>query len=61
MTIQLPGSGPHDVVITYITEAPAWKPSYRVVVGKDGRIKARFLDPDYRKRAAVDDLLAALR
>ena len=30
------------------------------VVGRDGRIKARFLDPDYRKRAAVEDLIAAL-
>ena len=30
------------------------------VVGKDGRIKARFVDPDYRKRMAVDDLIAAL-
>jgi peroxiredoxin len=31
------------------------------VVGQDGRIKARFVDPDYRKRMAIDDLLAALR
>src|SRR5262245_48508128 len=31
------------------------------VVGPDGRIKARFVDPDYRKRMAIDDLLAALR
>jgi peroxiredoxin len=31
------------------------------VVGQDGRIKARFADPDYRKRAAVEDLIAALR
>jgi peroxiredoxin len=31
------------------------------VVGRDGRIKARFVDPDYRKRMAIDDLLAALR
>jgi len=30
------------------------------VVAKDGRIKARFVDPDYRHRMAVDDLLAAL-
>jgi peroxiredoxin len=30
------------------------------VVGQDGRIRARFLDPDYRKRAAVEDLIAAL-
>jgi peroxiredoxin len=31
------------------------------VVGTDGLIKARFVDPDYRKRMAVDDLLAALK
>ena len=31
------------------------------VVGQDSRIKARFLDPDYRKRAAVEDLIAALQ
>ena len=30
------------------------------VVGKDGRIKARFVDPDYRKRMAVEDLIGAL-
>jgi peroxiredoxin len=30
------------------------------VVAQDGRIKARFVDPDYRKRMAVDDLLTAL-
>lgn len=31
------------------------------VVGSDGRVKARFVDPDYRKRMDVDDILAALR
>jgi len=31
------------------------------VVGQDRRIKARFVDPDYRKRMAIDDLIAALR
>jgi peroxiredoxin len=31
------------------------------VVGTDGRIKARFVDPDYRKRMAVEDLIAALQ
>jgi peroxiredoxin len=30
------------------------------VVGADGRIKARFIDPDYRKRMAVEELIAAL-
>jgi hypothetical protein len=37
MTIQLP-EGASDVVLTYVTAAPAWKPSYRVVVGGDGRV-----------------------
>ena len=31
------------------------------VVGQDGRVKARFVDPDYRKRMAVENMLAALR
>jgi peroxiredoxin len=31
------------------------------VVGPDGRIKARFVDPDYRKRMAIEDLIAALK
>jgi peroxiredoxin len=30
------------------------------VVGQDGRVKARFADPDYRTRASVDELIAAL-
>jgi hypothetical protein len=33
MRLQLPGKDSADVVLTYVTEAPAWKPSYRVVVG----------------------------
>jgi peroxiredoxin len=31
------------------------------VVGTDGEVKARFVDPDYRKRMAIADLLSALR
>jgi peroxiredoxin len=31
------------------------------VVGTDGRIAARFVDPDYRKRMAMEDMLDALR
>jgi peroxiredoxin len=31
------------------------------VVGRSGKIGARFVDPDYRKRMAIDDLVAALR
>jgi len=31
------------------------------VVGRDGLVKARFVDPDFRKRMEIDDLLAALK
>src|SRR5262245_38384692 len=31
------------------------------VVGTDGEVKARFVDPDYRTRMAIEDLLSALR
>jgi peroxiredoxin len=31
------------------------------VVGTDGEVKSRFLDPDYRKRVSVEDLIAALK
>ena len=31
------------------------------VVGTDGRVKARFVDPDYRKRMEIEGLIAALR
>jgi peroxiredoxin len=31
------------------------------VVGKDGKVKGSFVDPDYRKRMAIEDMIAALR
>lgn len=31
------------------------------VVGRDGLVKARFVDPDFRKRMEIDDLIAALQ
>jgi peroxiredoxin len=31
------------------------------IVGTDGRVAARFVDPDYRKRMAIEDMLAVLR
>jgi peroxiredoxin len=31
------------------------------VVGRDGLIRARFIDPDYRKRMLISDMLAAMR
>ena len=38
MAIELPRGAGSDVKLTYITEAPAWKPSYRVVMGKSGEV-----------------------
>jgi peroxiredoxin len=31
------------------------------IIGTDGIVRARFVDPDYRVRMAIEDLLAALR
>jgi peroxiredoxin len=31
------------------------------VVGRDGLVKARFVDPDVRRRMEIDDLIAALK
>jgi peroxiredoxin len=31
------------------------------VIGQDGRVKNRFIDPDYRKRMQIEDLIASLR
>jgi peroxiredoxin len=31
------------------------------VVGQDGIIRGRFVDPDYRKRMGIEDLMSALR
>jgi peroxiredoxin len=31
------------------------------VVGRDGKVKARFVDPDYRNRMAIETMIAALR
>ncbi len=31
------------------------------VIGRDGVVKARFVDPDFRHRMAIEDLLAALK
>ncbi len=37
MQIRLQGAAPHDLRLSYVTEAPAWKPSYRVVIGSDAK------------------------
>jgi hypothetical protein len=31
------------------------------VVGTDGKVTARFVDPDYRKRMSIAELLAELK
>jgi peroxiredoxin len=31
------------------------------VVGRDGLIRARFIDPDYRNRMMISDMLAAMQ
>lgn len=48
--------------ITPFTDSDAWTLPIPAtfVVGRDGLVKARFIDPDYRKRMDVGDILAAL-
>ena len=41
MAIKLPGASPHDIRLTYVTEAPSWKPSYRVVLEPGGKVKVQ--------------------
>jgi peroxiredoxin len=31
------------------------------VVGQDRKVKARFVDPDYRKRMAIEEMIASLK
>src|SRR5665647_35653 len=38
MTLETTDVKHAEVLLTYVTEAPAWKPSYRVVVGKGGKV-----------------------
>ncbi len=38
LKVALPNSGSHEVKLSYVTEAPAWKPSYRVVLDKSGKL-----------------------
>ncbi len=41
MTLQLPPGTGDELVITYITDAPAWKPSYRLVVSDGGQVEVQ--------------------
>lgn len=38
MEIKLGGPAPHDVKLTYVTEAPSWKSSYRINLGDKGKV-----------------------
>jgi hypothetical protein len=39
MTLEADRHAPTDVLLRYITDAPAWRPSYRVVVGDKGKLE----------------------
>ena len=51
----------HDVANFQGNEAWMLPIPATFVVGRDGKVKERFVDPDYRKRMAVEDLMTALR
>ena len=38
MHIDLPGKMPHKLKLSYVTESPSWKPSYRVTLGDGGKV-----------------------
>jgi Domain of unknown function (DUF4139) len=39
MNIGLDTPGPHKLKLSYVTEAPSWKPSYRVVLEQPGKVE----------------------
>ncbi len=39
MVVRLPEGSSRDVILTYITDSPAWKPSYRIVVNEEGKVQ----------------------
>ena len=39
MKIQLSGAKPHKLKLSYVTESPSWKPSYRITLDKNGKIQ----------------------
>ncbi|MFO0619728.1 MAG: DUF4139 domain-containing protein [Polyangiaceae bacterium] len=40
VAIRLTGDHSHDLAVSYVVSAPMWKPTYRVVLPKDGKGKA---------------------
>jgi outer membrane protein OmpA-like peptidoglycan-associated protein len=41
MKILLSGAKPHKLKLTYVTESPSWKPSYRITLGTGGKIQVQ--------------------
>jgi len=41
MRIGLSGTAPHKLRLSYVTEAPSWKPSYRLVLAKPGTVEVQ--------------------
>jgi outer membrane protein OmpA-like peptidoglycan-associated protein len=41
MKIQLSGPKQHKLKLTYVTESPSWKPSYRFTLGNNGKIQVQ--------------------
>ena len=39
MNIGLDANSSHKLKLSYVTEAPSWKPSYRVVLGQNGKVE----------------------
>jgi hypothetical protein len=40
VSIRLVGASSHDLLVSYVAQAPMWKPTYRVVLPKEGKGKA---------------------
>ena len=40
VAIRLAGASTHELLVSYVVEAPMWKPTYRVVLPKEGKGKA---------------------
>ncbi len=40
VSIRLAGASSHELLVSYVTAAPMWKPTYRVVLPKEGKGKA---------------------
>jgi uncharacterized membrane-anchored protein YhcB (DUF1043 family) len=41
MKIGLSGTAPHKLRLSYVTESPSWKPSYRLVLAKPGQVEVQ--------------------